>query len=213
MVPIMQENEVGLKEKLQQGLQLLGFEEQEQVEKLWQYLKLLNKWNRTYNLTAIDSLDEMISLHVLDSLSIHQYLKGETFLDIGTGAGLPGIPLAIFNPDKQFTLLDSNSKKTAFLVQVKAELKLNNVNVVCKRIEEYQAEKFDGIMSRAFSVLAEFINCSQHLAKNTSCWYAMKGPKAEQESEELPGYKIESIALTVPFLEKQRYLLIVENHE
>lgn len=214
MVLIMQENETRLKEKLQQGLAELGLNHQEQMGQLWHYLKLLKKWNQTYNLTASDDLEEMISLHILDSLAINPHLKGKNFLDIGTGAGLPGIPLAIINPDKHFTLLDSNSKKTAFLIQVKAELKLSNVNVECTRVENYTAkEKFDGILSRAFTTLAEFIKCSQHLVKKHGYWYAMKGPKAEQEVEELPAYKKETLALTVPFLEKERYLIIVENHE
>lgn len=210
----MQENEARLKEKLQQGLDLLGLSNHQYSESLWQYLKLLKKWNRVYNLTASDDLEEMISLHILDSLSISKYLKGRNLIDIGAGAGLPGIPLAIINADKHFTLLDSNSKKTAFLIQVKAELKLTNVEVMCKRIESYQvAEKFDGALSRAFASLKEFVNISQHLVKKKGSWYAMKGPKAEQELAELASYKEEIHPIQVPFLEKERHLIIVENHE
>ena len=123
----------------------------EQIDLLVRFVNLISKWNKVYNLTSIKNFDEMLKKHILDSLVINKYLIGKKIADIGTGAGLPGIPLAIANPEKTFMLLDSRSKRTTFLNQVKIELKLNNVNIVTSRVENYNKDKFDVIISRAFS--------------------------------------------------------------
>ncbi len=206
----MQENDVELKEKLQQGLNDLGCEDVTMQGKLWQYLLLLKKWNQVYNLTAIRDLDEMISHHVLDSLAIAPYLNGVDFIDVGTGPGLPGIPLSIMMPERRFTLLDSNSKKTAFLLQAKAALKLDNIQVVCSRVEDY-AGSYDGILSRAFSVVHEFITSTHHLLKKDGAWYAMKGPQYIDEVKAIAGFAHNTEVLKIPFLAKERFLTIIKN--
>lgn len=206
----MQENRLELKDKLQQGLNSLGFKDITQLENLWQYLLLMQKWNQVYNLTALRTLDEMIVQHIFDSIAILPYLTGGTFIDIGTGAGLPGIPLSILLPEQQFTLLDSNSKKTAFLVEVKATLRLNNINVACQRVEDHQGQ-YEGILSRAFSSLKDFINASRHLLKVGGHWYAMKGPQYSDELAEMPGLRADVKSLAIPYLPKERFLLIIQN--
>jgi 16S rRNA (guanine527-N7)-methyltransferase len=179
-------------------------------DKLWQYLLLLKKWNQVYNLTAIRDLDEMISHHVLDSLAIAPYLNGVDFIDVGTGPGLPGIPLSIIMPNKRFTLLDSNSKKTAFLLQAKAALKLDNMQVVCSRVEDY-AGSYDGVLSRAFTAVHDFVASTQHLLKKDGAWYAMKGPQYIDEVKAISNFSHNTLALTIPFLAKERFLTIIKN--
>src|SRR5438445_5925919 len=154
----------------------------ETEEKLIVYLELLRKWNRVYNLTAIRDLKESVLLHIIDSLTIRQYLHGMRVIDIGTGAGLPGIPLALTCPDKQFVLLDSNSKKTRFLTQVMCDLSLKNVDVVHARCEDYNPDiKFDSILSRAFASIEVMLETTQHLLAEQGQFLAMKGvyPTAE----------------------------------
>ena len=154
----------------------------ETEEKLSAYLDLLRKWNRVYNLTAIRDPKESVMLHILDSLSIRAYLHGERILDVGTGAGLPGIPLALTCLDKQFVLLDRNSKKTRFLTQVLCELGLKNIQVVHARVEEFKPEKkFDSILSRAFASIQVMLEATQHVLAEQGQFLAMKGayPAAE----------------------------------
>ena len=206
----MQENDQELKKKLQQGLNELGCTDIAMHDKLWQYLLLLKKWNQVYNLTAVRDVDEMISHHVLDSLAVAPYLKGIDFIDVGTGPGLPGIPLSIIMPDKHFTLLDSNNKKTAFLVQAKAALKLDNMTVICSRVKDYTGS-YDGVLSRAFSALDEFIESTQHLLKKDGEWYAMKGPQYIDEIKEISNFSHNTLALKIPFLAKERFLTIIKN--
>lgn len=208
----MQENHHELKKKLQQGMQELGIQDPEKLKLLWDYLLLLQKWNQTYNLTAVRNLEDMIVQHLFDSLAIYPYLEGKDFIDVGTGAGLPGIPLSIILPEKNFTLLDSNSKKTAFLVNVKSALKLNNVNVVCTRVEAH-AECYEGVLSRAFSTLAEFVEITRPLLKPEGHWYAMKGPLYQQELSAVPKAKALVKTLSIPFLNKERFLIIIKNAE
>ncbi len=151
------------------------------------YLDLLQKWNRVYNLTAIRNYDDMVQLHILDSLSINPYLRGKRIIDIGTGAGLPGIPLAIINPEKEFVLLDSNSKKTRFLIQVVHELKLQNVQIIHSRCEDYHPEKcFDTIVTRAFASLKEMLVITKHLICTQGQFLAMKGVYPEPELKDIP---------------------------
>lgn len=185
---------------------------EQQAAQLIAYLAMLFKWNKTYNLTAIRQPEEMLRKHILDSLSVIPFIKGENFIDVGTGGGLPGIVLAIMNPACSFTLLDSNGKKTRFLFQVKAELSLPNVEVVNSRVEQYRPAKgFDGIISRAFSSLQQMHFWTQHLLAEGGCFFAMKGVYNQQEIDALPvGCCVTSQDLLVPGEEGERHLVIIE---
>lgn len=185
-----------------------------QQHQLLQYLGLLIKWNKAYNLTAVRNPDEMVSRHLLDSLSVVEYVeqRGNTWLDVGSGGGMPGVPLAIIFPDKKFTLLDSNGKKTRFLTQVKLELKLANLEVVHSRAETFTPEQpFSGIISRAFSSLADFSNWTRHLGDIQTHWLAMKGVHPDDELQALPDdFHLASChTLKVPGCQGQRHLLIL----
>ncbi len=199
------------REQLQRGLSGLSLALSEsQQDKLLHYLALLVKWNRAYNLTAIRDPQEMIRKHLLDSLSVVPYITGERLLDVGTGAGLPGIPLAIVYPEKRFELLDSNSKKTRFLTQVSGELGLANVQVHHRRIEAGELEPvYDGILSRAFASLADMTRDCGPLLTDGGELLAMKGQYPEQELSQLPKpYIVKgSHALVVPGLTGERHLI------
>lgn len=154
---------------------------------LLRYLEMLEKWNRVFNLTAVREAKEMVFRHILDSLSVNTYLHGNRILDVGTGAGLPGIPLAMVNPNKQFVLLDSNSKKTRFLTQTVFELKIPNVEVVHSRAEVYHPEEcFDSIISRAFASIKVMLATTQHLICKHGHFLAMKGVYPEEEIQDIP---------------------------
>jgi 16S rRNA (guanine527-N7)-methyltransferase len=158
-----------------------------QKQQLLQFLDLLQKWNQIFNLTAIHSAKEMVYLHLIDSLIIQPTLKGQRFLDVGTGGGFPGIPLAIVNPQQHWTLLDKNSKKTRFLTQVVAECELKNVEIAQARCEDFQAPQcFDSILSRAFGTLKLFANSTAHLLCKNGQLLAMKGKVPDEEIQELP---------------------------
>lgn len=203
-------------QELTQGAQQLNVTLSElQQEQLLQYLGLLIKWNKAYNLTAVRNPDEMVSRHLLDSLSVVQYVEpyGDNWLDVGSGGGMPGVPLAILFPERQFTLLDSNGKKTRFLTQVKLELKLDNLKVIHSRVEAYTPEQaFSGIISRAFSALEDFTNWTRHLGDLTTHWLAMKGVHPDDELQALPeDFRLESCQiLKVPGCQGQRHLLILQ---
>ena len=182
------------------------------VERLVDYLQLLIKWNKAYNLTAVRDPLEMVGRHLLDSLAINPWLRGERVLDVGTGAGLPGIPLAILNPRRQFTLLDSNGKKTRFVLQAASELGLSNVTVEHLRLERYHpAQPFDTITSRAFSALDEFVAGTRHLLAAGGALLAMKGKLLEEERRHplLSTLSIEVVALQVPFTDGERHLFVI----
>ena len=202
-------------QELVQGAQQLKVQLSElQQQLLLQYLGLLIKWNKAYNLTAVRNPDEMVSRHLLDSLSVVQYVEqqGDSWLDVGSGGGMPGVPLAIIFPEKQFTLLDSNGKKTRFLTQVKLELKLDNLNIVHSRAETFIPEQpFSGIISRAFSSLADFSDWTRHLGNQQTAWLAMKGVHPDDELQALPeDFKLASCqTLKVPGCQGQRHLLIL----
>lgn len=200
-------------EELSTGARQLGVELSEaQHAQLLAYLALLIKWNKAYNLTAVRNPDEMVSRHLLDSLSVMPFIHSERWLDVGSGGGMPGIPLAILHPDKQVTVLDSNGKKTRFLTQVKLELKLHNLTVIHKRVEEFQpAQPFTGIVSRAFSSMENFTNWTRHLGDEQTQWLAMKGLHPADELVALPAdFRVDSEqALTVPGCQGQRHLLIL----
>jgi len=199
---------------LQEGIAEQGLRVGDQQRAaMLQYLGLLQRWNRAYNLTSIKDPVQMLSYHLLDSLSIGPYLQGRSFVDVGTGAGLPGIPLALTHDDKTFSLLDSNGKKVRFLFQVKTALQLNNVKELQGRVEEYQPEQlYDGVISRAFASLTDMIEGSEHLLVPGGRFYAMKGRYPDKELSGLPkGYKVEqAIELKVPTLDQQRHLIIIK---
>ncbi|MFQ6575334.1 16S rRNA (guanine(527)-N(7))-methyltransferase RsmG [Pseudomonas sp. UM16] len=200
-------------EELSTGARQLGVELSEaQHAQLLAYLALLIKWNKAYNLTAVRNPDEMVSRHLLDSLSVMPFIHSERWLDVGSGGGMPGIPLAILHPHKQVTVLDSNGKKTRFLTQVKLELKLDNLTVIHKRVEEFQPpQPFTGIVSRAFSSMENFTNWTRHLGDEQTQWLAMKGLHPADELVALPAdFRVDSEqALTVPGCQGQRHLLIL----
>lgn len=181
--------------------------------KLLQYLALLEKWNQVYNLTAIRDVGRMVSGHLLDCLSVVPYLTGTRMLDVGSGAGFPGIPVAVAVPDIRVALLDSNQKKAAFLRQAVADLQLKNADVVCERVEAWHAgEKFDFIISRAFAEIAEFIALTRHLLAPRGVFGAMKGVYPFEEIERLPrDFRVrQAHALAVPGLQGERHLVLIE---
>ncbi|WP_417788421.1 16S rRNA (guanine(527)-N(7))-methyltransferase RsmG [Stutzerimonas xanthomarina] len=195
---------------LQLGLDLSSLQQQQ----LMDYLALLTKWNKAYNLTAVRDPAEMVSRHLLDSLSVVPQAEqgGARWLDVGSGGGLPGIPLAIMFPERNFTLLDSNGKKTRFLTQVKLELKLTNVEVVHSRVEQFTPpQPFSDITSRAFSSLEDFANWTRHLSDADTRWLAMKGVHPDDELQALPtDFQLDCCAvLKVPGCQGQRHLLIL----
>lgn len=182
-------------------------------DQLVNYLLLLEKWNQTYNLTSVRDPKEMVTQHILDSLSIAPYLHGKNILDVGTGAGLPGIPLALTQPERQLTLLDSNGKKTRFLIHVIQSLNLTNVKVAQARAEAFSSEPcFDTIISRAFSSLADFLQKTQHLCCKTGIFLAMKG---QYPSEELTAINSDFTVLNVeklniPGLNAERHVVLIK---
>jgi 16S rRNA (guanine527-N7)-methyltransferase len=200
-------------EELTLGARELGVELSEsQQSQLLAYLALLIKWNKAYNLTAVRDPDEMVSRHLLDSLSVVRFIEGERQLDVGSGGGMPGIPLAILFPGMKVTVLDSNGKKTRFLTQVKLELALSNLEVIHSRAEAFQPPlPFNGIISRAFSSLEDFTEWTRHMGDGETRWLAMKGLHPVDELVALPAdFHLESAqALAVPGCQGQRHLLIL----
>ncbi len=180
-------------------------------EKLIAYIELLAKWNQAYNLTAVRDPGQMITRHLLDSLAILPLVRGPRVLDIGSGAGLPGIPLALARPDLQFVLLDSNAKKTRFLVQAVAELDLKNVEVAHSRVETYRpVAPFDTLIARAFAGIADMLSASAPLCAPGGRWLAMKGVYPQQELAAIPpGYQTETRRLQVPGLDAERHVVII----
>lgn len=182
------------------------------MEQLSTYLDLLEKWNRAYNLTAVRQRQDMVVRHLLDSLAILPYLRGQRFLDVGSGAGLPGLPLAICLPEREFVLLDSNGKKTRFLFQARLALELDNVQVTDSRIEDYRpTQPFDGVLSRAFASLPDMVTLCAHLVRRGAWLYAMKGPGSQAEVESLRAAGLEVVLeeLEVPGLDEQRSLVMI----
>ena len=197
---------------LQAGLQQLKLDcSSQQLEKLLQYLELLQRWNKDFNLTSIRDPLQMVRLHLLDSLAIHPYIQGvKSIIDVGTGPGLPGIPLAILNPQVNFTLLDSNGKKTRFLFQAINELKLPNASEINHRVEAYKPNQlFDAVISRAFSSISDMLNQCDHLISDQGCFLAMKGKKPDSElSQMTKAYKVVEVnEVNVPLVDSERHLL------
>lgn len=184
-----------------------------QKNQLVAYVDMLNKWNKAYNLTSVRDPNEMLIRHILDSIVVAPYLQGERFIDVGTGPGLPGIPLSIVRPECQFTLLDSLGKRVRFLRQVQHELKINNIEPVQSRVEAFPSEPlFDGVISRAFASLNDMVSWCKHLPAQEGRFYALKGLVPEDEIAQLPvGYVVESIVkLQVPQLDGERHLVIIK---
>jgi 16S rRNA (guanine527-N7)-methyltransferase len=182
--------------------------------KLVAYLRLIEKWNKVHNLTAVREPAKMVILHLLDSLAVLPHVAGaRSLLDVGTGAGLPGIPLAIARPDLVVTLLDSSHKKAAFLRQAKAELALANVEVACERVEKWSPTvKYDIVVSRAFAELADFVAQAGHLVTPGGTMLAMKGVHPFEEIAKVPAtHRVENvIELRIPTLEAQRHLVFLK---
>ncbi|HUL96292.1 MAG TPA: 16S rRNA (guanine(527)-N(7))-methyltransferase RsmG [Usitatibacter sp.] len=204
-----------LQEQIAQGTAAMGLDLPHEAQaKLAAYLDLVAKWNRVHNLTAVRETSEMVALHILDSLSVLPHIVGAaTLVDVGTGAGLPGIPVAIARPGLRVTLLDSSHKKCAFLEQAKTELGLANVEVVCARVEEWKpAARFDAVVSRAFSDLADFVAQAKHLLAPGGRLVAMKGVYPFDEIARIPAsHKVAGVVeLRVPTLDARRHVVLVE---
>lgn len=186
---------------------------EKQREQLLGYVGLLNKWNKAYNLTSVRDPADMLVKHILDSIVVSPYLNGERFIDVGTGPGLPGIPLAIMNPDKSFVLLDSLGKRIRFIKQVLHELGIVNVVAVQSRVEEFDPEDgFDAVLSRAFASMSDMVEWCQHLPRaNSGVFFALKGQLPQEEISLLPEWcSVTDVkALKVPELEGERHLVIL----
>lgn len=204
-----------LAHRLQSGASESGISlSSHQTKQLMDYLLLLNKWNKAYNLTSIRKVQDMVALHLLDSMVIHPYIQGvKRLLDVGTGPGLPGMVLAIMNPETPITLLDSNGKKTRFLFQACTALKLDNVTIVNERVEAYQpSELFDIIVSRAFASLLDMTHWCRHALADDGCFLAMKGQYPEKELSDIAHQYVltQKDVLTVPGVDGERHLLRIK---
>jgi 16S rRNA (guanine527-N7)-methyltransferase len=205
---------MSLEAQVAAGLAVMGIElDAAARSRLVAHLELIAKWNRVHNLTAVRETEQMVVLHLLDSLSVLPHLEGAaTIVDVGSGAGLPGLPIAIARPHARVTLLDSSHKKCAFLQQAKTELAAANVEIVCDRVENWKPEeKFDAVISRAFSDLADFVAQAQHLVAPGGRLIAMKGVYPFEEIAKVQAtHRVEVLELRVPNLEASRHLVFVE---
>ncbi|MDR6985366.1 16S rRNA (guanine527-N7)-methyltransferase [Rheinheimera pacifica] len=186
---------------------------EQQLQQCIAYVQLLDKWNSAYNLTSVRNPEEMLIKHVMDSLVVAPFLTGQRFIDVGTGPGLPGVLLAIYYPDKHFTLLDSLGKRIRFLNQVKLQLKLANIQPLQSRVEDHQPEQgYDGVISRAFASINDMLSWCRHLPATNGCFFAMKGAAVQEEIAALPDFvKVTSVQpLVVPQLQAQRHLVILD---
>ncbi len=205
-----------LRQQLEHGLKQMGLHHSVEVQqKLVHYIQLIARWNKTFNLTAIRDVEEMVSKHLLDSLAVQPYVDGTLVLDVGSGAGLPGIPFAITSPDKHFILLDSNGKKTRFLTQAKIDLKLKNVEIIHQRVQDYQPIVdghriyFDVITARAYATTDDILESTAHLQDENTHLLVMQGKLDEQINTDK--YQLlESNALEVYGLDAERHLLEIK---
>jgi len=206
--------QVLIEQSIEHGMAAMAIKNPSAVSSLATYVTQLIRWNRVYNLTAVRQPQDIVVRHILDSLSILPWVQGPNVLDVGSGAGLPGIPLAIMRPETEFFLLDSNAKRTRFMTQVIAELQLKNVEVLRCRVEDYQPKRlFDTVLSRALSSLVAMLEVAGHLCAGGGCVLAMKGKYPEQELASLPpAYRLVAVhSLTVPGLDAARHLVHVES--
>jgi len=205
-----------LRQQLEFGLKQMGlFYPVETRQKLVHYIQLIARWNKTFNLTAIRDVEEMVSKHLLDSLVVQPFVEGSLILDVGSGAGLPGIPFAITSPDKHFVLIDTNGKKTRFLTQAKIDLKLDNVEVVHQRVEDYQPTGhghriyFDVITARAYATTETILHTTSHLQDAQTTILVMQGKLDERITDE--NYRlVDSHTLEVYGLDAERHLLEIQ---
>jgi 16S rRNA (guanine527-N7)-methyltransferase len=205
-----------LRQQLEFGLKQMGlFYSVPTQQKLVHYIQLIARWNKTFNLTAIRDVEQMVSKHLLDSLVVQPFIEGSLILDVGSGAGLPGIAFAITSPEKKFVLIDSNGKKTRFLTQAKIDLKLENVEVINQRIEDYQPMQeghriyFDVITARAYATSDELLSSTAHLQNETTRILVMQGKLDEKFNRDL--YElVESHTLDVYGLDAERHLLEIK---
>lgn len=181
----------------------------EQIDKFIQFVELIVKWNKAYNLSSIKQPEEMLVKHIMDSIAVAPFVTAQKNIDVGTGPGLPGIPLAIMHPDKQFTLVDSLGKRVRFVKQAVFELKLTNVTPMQARIEDVTSNDFDCVMSRAFASLADFVSISEHLLTKDGFFLALKGQLQNDEISLLPEeFSVAQVTpLLVPSLNGKRHLL------
>ncbi len=210
-------DETELRTKLISGLKELNLElDDRKLDQLVQYVGLLGKWNRIYNLTAIRDMEQMLTHHLLDSLTVIPWVSHcKHLLDVGSGGGLPGLIIAIVCPDMAVEMIDIVSKKTAFIRQVTIEMGLNNVKVHTGRVEELSTDSpFDGIISRAFSSIPDFVALTSHLLSEKGRYYAMKGliPEYEISNLDRQWKTAEIVSLAVPQLDAQRHLVIIEKN-
>jgi 16S rRNA (guanine527-N7)-methyltransferase len=204
-----------LEADIESGARSMGLAlDESQRSRLAAHLRLVEKWNRVHNLTAVRETDQMVVLHVLDSLSLIPHLgEAKTLLDVGSGPGFPGIPVALARPDLAVTLLDSSRKKCTFLEQARAELGLANVRVVCERVEQWKPEeRFDAVVSRAFAELSDFVTQARHLVQPGGRLLAMKGVYPFEEIARLPqSHRVAGVVeLAVPSLDAKRHLVLLE---
>lgn len=205
---------MSLADELAGGIAALSLEVASAAQQsMLDYLALVEKWNKAYNLTAVREPAKMLTHHLLDSLAVLPHVCGQRLLDVGSGAGLPGIPLALVRPDWHFTLLDSNHKKTTFLRQATIELKIENVDVVCERVETWKSPHlFDSVVSRAFSDLPEFLLLAGRLCAKTGVMVAMKGVYPHEELAQVPGdFLLRNVVpLNVPGLGAERHAALLQ---
>jgi 16S rRNA (guanine527-N7)-methyltransferase len=191
--------------------QLIVTEQQQQ--QLIRYVLLMHKWNKAYNLTSVRDPQQMVIKHIVDSIVVAPFLDKTHYIDVGTGPGLPGIPLAIMCPDKAFILLDSLGKRVRFMKQVAYELKIDNIEPVQSRVEDFVPKvEIDGVLSRAFASLKDMLHWCQHLVDSHGVFLALKGQLPTDELEELPlGFILqETIKLDVPGLEGERHIVKIK---
>ncbi len=205
-----------LRQQLEFGLSQMGLHFSVPVQqKLVHYIQLIARWNKAFNLTAIRDVEEMVSKHLLDSLAVQPYVEGNNVLDVGSGAGLPGIPFAITSPEKHFVLLDCNGKKTRFLTQAKIDLKLDNVEVIHQRVEDYQPIVdghriyFDVITARAYATTDDILSSTEHLQDANTRILVMQG-KLDEQIQSHQYQLIESHTLDVYGLDAERHLLEIK---
>ncbi|MDT8283759.1 MAG: 16S rRNA (guanine(527)-N(7))-methyltransferase RsmG [Gammaproteobacteria bacterium] len=205
-----------LRQQLEYGLKQMGlYYSVEMQQKLVHYIQLIARWNKTFNLTAIRDVEQMVSKHLLDSLVVQPFVDSSLVLDVGSGAGLPGIPFAITSPDKHFVLIDTNGKKTRFLMQAKIDLKLDNVEVIHQRVQDYQPMKeghriyFDVITARAYAAVDDILSNTLHLQDKTTSILVMQG-KLDEHFNSAQHKLVESFSLDVYGLEAERHLLEIK---